>query len=301
MKNRPASVVFKGLTMPIARLVSGQDTEPRSLRFAVRGSHLSCSLLVLLTTLMTLPVSAADQKTVADLTSKSGYIFLGTVRQTHAATPTVPLEPTTAIVLVDRVLDGVKEIGDLKGKEVTVRLVPREKVERGKPLVFFTYGYSFGKSVGLAEVGSLPAEEAEALSKQVREARQTSADQAVQRRLETAELVVLATAGEPRPTEDVRRPDVDEHDALWWVASLKVEKTLKGAVDGDTVSVLFARNTDYRWFRSPKIHAGEHAIYLLHRDQDREHGMKGFFVVDKSDVVPAEDLERIQRLLKTAK
>ena len=67
------------------------------------------------------------------------------------------------------------------------------------------------------------------------------------------------------------------------------------------VSVLFARNTDYRWFRSPKIHAGERAIYLLHRDQDREHGMKGLFVVDRSDVVPAEDLERIQRLLKTAK
>jgi hypothetical protein len=250
---------------------------------------------------MPLPAAAADSKTVADLTSKSGYIFLGTVRKTRAATPTVPQEPTTAIVLVERVLDGAREIGDLKGKEVTVRLLPQEKVESGTSRVFFTYGYSFGQSVGLAEVGSLSAAEAEALTRQVQEARRAVADQAVQRRLETAELVVLATAGEPRPTEDVKRPDVDEHDPLWWVASLKVEKTLKGTLDGEAVSVLFARNTDYRWFRSPKIHAGERAIYLLHRDQDREHGMKGLFVVDRSDVVPAEDLERIQRLLKTAK
>lgn len=301
MRNCPVSVVIQPLAMPLARLVSVPDTERRSIRFAVPGSRLGCCLLVWLTTLTQLTVSAADTKTVSDLTGKSGYIFLGTVRKTHAATPTVPQEPTTAIVLVDRVLDGVKEIGDLKGKEVTVRLLPQEKVETGKALVFFTYGYSFGKSVGLAEVGSLPAAEAEALSKQVPEARQTFADQAVQKRLETAELVVLATAGEPRPTEDIKRPDVDEHDALWWVAPLKVEKTLKGALDGDSVSVLFARNTDYRWFRAPKIHAGEHAIYLLHRDQDREHGMKGFFIVDSSDVAPAEDLERIQRLLKTAK
>ena len=82
---------------------------------------------------------------------------------------------------------------------------------------------------------------------------------------------------------------------------MKVERVEKGTLPSEALSVLFARNVDYRWFNSPKIHAGEHAIYLLHLDQDRERGMKGYFVVDKSDVVPAEDLDRVRRLIKTQK
>lgn len=266
----------------------------------VRRNRLSCSLLMILLAILTQPqVSAVDPATVSDLISKSGYIFQGTVKKLHAATPTVPLEPTTVIVLVDRVLDGGKEMGDLKGKEVTVRLLPAEKVQTGTSLVFFTYGYSFGKSVGLAEVGSLSAAETETVFKQVREARQMLVDQALQKRLQEAALVVVATAGEPKPTEETKRPDKDEHDPLWWVAPLKVEKVIKGNPPNEPLSVLFARNTDYRWFNSPKIHADERAIYVLQLDQDRDRGMRGYFVVDKYDVVLVEDLDRVQRLLKT--
>jgi hypothetical protein len=262
------------------------------------GSISITRLAILLAILTSRTVSATDMATVATLTSKSGYIFQGTVRKLHASTPTVPLEPTSAVVVVERVLDGTRELGDLKSQEVTVRLLPEEKVRSGTSLVFFTYSYSQGKSVGLAEVGALPGSEAEALSKQIREARQMFADQALQKRLETAALVVVATAGEPRPTEEVRAPNKDEHDPLWWMAPLKVEKTLKGALTSEVVSVLFARNTDYRWFRAPKIHANQHSIFLLHPDQDREHGMKGYFVLDPADVVPVEDLDQVQVLLK---
>ncbi len=270
-------------------------------RLKPSGVRLSCFLPVLLAILCPLAGVAADFATVSNLTSKSGYIFVGRVRQIHAATPSVPLEPGTAIVLVERVLDGTKEIGDLKGKEVTVRLLPEERVQRGVPLVFFTYGYSFGKSVGLAEVGSLPAVDIDTLAGQIREARQMFADEPLQKRLQQAALVVVGTAGEPKPTEETKLPEKDEHDPLWWEAPLKVEKVLKGNPPGESLSILFARNTDYRWFRSPKIHAGERAIYLLHLDQDRERGIapKGYFVVDPSDVVPVEDVARVERLLKT--
>ena len=301
MRNRPASILISATVLPAARLVPIPKTNRKPHRLKASRTGVCLSFLVLLLTLIPSAVSAAESATVANLTSKSGYIFLGTVRQLHAASPTVPIEPTTAIVLVNRVLDGTKEIGDLKGKEVTVRLLPEEKVQAGASLVLFTAGYSFGTSVGLAEVGSLPATDIETLAQQIREARQTFADEALQKRLQVAVLVVLATAGEPRPTEEIKRPDIDEHDPLWWVAPLKVEKVEKGTFTGEGLSVLFARNTDYRWFRSPKIHAGERAIYLLHPDQDREHGMKGYFVIDKSDVVPVEDLDRVQRLLKTTR
>jgi hypothetical protein len=298
MRNRLTSIVVRGLATSAARLA---PMKRKPSHFTGLGIRTHCSLLALLTILVPRPVSATDSATVANLTGKSGYIFQGTVKKLHAATPTVPLESTTAIVLVNRVLDGTKEIGDLKGKEVTVRLLPEDRVQSGMSLVFFTYGYSFGKSVGLAEVGALPGTETEALSAQVREARQVSADQALQSRLETSVLVVLATAGEPQPTEEIKLPNIDEHDPLWWMAPLKVEKVVKGKLTSEALSVLFARNVDYRWFNAPKIHAGQHAIYLLHPDQDREHGMKGYFVVDKSDVVPAEDLDRVERLLKTKK
>ena len=281
----PASVTHPIPTMPI----------PARTRRHWRGWDLTILVAVLLPS----GLFATDAATVANLTAKSGYIFQGTIQKLRAATPTVPVEASTAIVQVSKVIDGSKDIGNFQGKEVTVRLLAPEKVRAGSSLVFFTRAYFFGKTVGLAEVGMLPDDELETLSRQIADARQASADAALSKQLETAALVVVATAGEPKPTEEIKRPDKDEHDPLWWVVPLKVERVEKGASRGESVSVFFAYNTDYKWFRSPKIHAGQRAIFLLHPEAREAYGLKGFFVVDKFDVVSLEDLQQVQRLLKT--
>jgi hypothetical protein len=52
---------------------------------------------------------------------------------------------------------------------------------------------SAGESLGLEEVGTLPAEDAKELSGRVREARQELADEALSKRLATAQFVILGT------------------------------------------------------------------------------------------------------------
>jgi len=77
-----------------------------------------------------------------------------------------------------------------------------------------------------------------------------------------------------------------------------VESVEKGSPSGEALSVFFARNVDYRWFHSPKVQAGERAVYLLHTDQKEAYRLKGFFVVDELDVVRVQDIQRVRELIK---
>src|SRR5437773_2070657 len=95
--------------------------------------------------------SAAPDKRFVDLVSRSGFIFKGTVKKLGAATPSVPVEKATAVVAVDEVLEAPRGLADRAGQEVTVRLADAKAAREGAQLVFFTWQYLAGKSVGVAE------------------------------------------------------------------------------------------------------------------------------------------------------
>lgn len=232
----------------------------------------------------------------------SGFIFLGTVRAVGKSTPTVPAEPRTAVVMVDQILESPEAIGNVKGREVTVRFREPGKVRPGDSIIFFTHVYSAGTSLGLDEAGWLPAGEvqgAAAFRERIGEARRELADEALANRLSSAVLVVLATAGQPRPTEEALKPPISEHDPLWWASPLKVETVLKGQPENQPVLANFPSSIDILWERSPRLKGGERGIFLLQplRESDKRYFTPGLFLVDELDFQSPDQLERVRKLL----
>jgi hypothetical protein len=233
---------------------------------------------------------------MTDLVRRSGLIFEGTVKAVGASTPTVVREPNTAVVVVDRVLEALPPVGNIKGKEVTVRLKDPNKMRPGQSATFFTFVYSAGKSLGVEEVGTLPAERLDALTNEIRGVRQALADQAIAARIASAELVVVGTVGEARPTDAARERE-GEHDPLWWRAPVKVEAALKGNPGNAPVFVNIATSDDPAWMRAPKPKPGDAGIFLLQPDREKRFRVPGLFLIDPLDVQNRSELDRVRRLL----
>jgi hypothetical protein len=230
----------------------------------------------------------------------SGLIFRGTVRAVGRSTPTVPAETRTAVVVVERIVERDPGLGNVTGQEVTVRFREAAKLQAGQSAVFFTRIYSAGTSLGLDEVGWLPATEAEGVDAKVGEARAALADEALARRLESAELVVVGVVGvvgRLRPTEEAGQIPGSEHDPLWWQAPIRVDSVEKGNMPGSlaTAVACFAGSIDILWQQAPRLHEGESAIFLLQPGRDPRFPAPG--LVDPLDVLSREQLDRVRRLL----
>jgi hypothetical protein len=237
-----------------------------------------------------------------DVVRNSGFIFQGTVKAPGRSTPTVPTEPRTAIVVVNRILEAPAALGNVTGREVTVRFRKPGQLKAGESAVFFTYVYSAGTSLGLDEVGWLSTAEtkqAGALESRVRAARQELADEALSRRLASAVLVVVATSGEPRPTEQALGPHDGEHDPLWWAAPIRIESVEKGQPGNSPAIANFPKSIDVLWERSPRLKEGQKGIFLLQPPGPQPwFRTPGLFLVDPLDLQGPEELERVRRLLK---
>src|SRR5439155_1880267 len=117
-----------------------------------------------------------------DIVSRSGVIFIGTLKAIGEATPTMVRSPNSAIVTVDRVIDAEPQVGHLAGKDVTVRLRNPRIMRVGSRAVFYTYVQAAGASLGLVEVASEPVGQQASVESRVKDARQAIADQALARR-----------------------------------------------------------------------------------------------------------------------
>jgi hypothetical protein len=269
-------------------------------KWVIAESLRSCAprgcLCVLILLLAADRVTLAQPDSFVDLVRRSGFIFQGTVKAIGESTPAVVREPNSAIVSVDRVLESQPPAGSQTGRDVTVRLRRPSEIRPGQTATFFTYVYAGGKSLGVEEVGILPADDPRSLEDRIRAARQTLADQALTRRLQSAELVVVGVVGEVSPAPGTRNPE-SEHDPLWWRAPIRVTSVEKGRASARVV-VNFATNFDYLWALAPKPKAGETGIYLLQPDSEKKYRVSGFFLIDALDALPTSELERVRRLLK---
>jgi hypothetical protein len=261
-----------------------------------RAAGLKAAVLVLLAAAAVLAWPGQVTKPYVELVRNSGFIFVGTVKRLNAATPTVVRERNTVVVTVERNVEALPPVGDMKGKDVTVRLGLREKVDDGQRVTFFTYLYSAGASLGLQSVGMLPADDESASKDRVRAARQVIADEALSKRLSSATLVVLGRVVDAGPAQGTRERE-GEHDPMWWRATIAVEAALKGRVDSGTVTAIFASSDDRGWFMSPKPKRGDIGIYLLQPGRGKQFTVKGLYLIDPLDALDRSELDRVRRLL----
>lgn len=248
--------------------------------------------------LLALPV--AQQPSFVETVRRSGFIFVGTVKRVGAATATIVREPSSAVVVVDHVLEALPPVGNPTGHDVTVRLRDPQKTRPGDRAAFFTYVHSAGETLGLVEVASESPDQPEALVRRIRNARETLADEALARRLASAELVVVGVFGEAKLTDAARDP-VGEHDPLWWRAPIRVASFEKGRAPNEPVYVHIARNVDFLWALAPKPKAGEERIFLLQPDREKRFRVSGLFLVHPLDALPKSELERVRRLLRASR
>jgi hypothetical protein len=239
-------------------------------------------------------VAAAD---VARLSRVSGFVFAGEVERTNASTVAL-VRPTKqiAVVRVREVLKAPADFGPRKGKRVTVRL--KGTARKGQRAVFFTVGWVSGDGLAVQEMGRQPATDIGTIRKQMDEAEQRDELSSLRKRVGAAEAVVLGKVAETRPFRDKESPPGSEHDPLWRLAVVVVERAEKGEVkEGERVTVAYASSDDVMWFRAPKPVQGQQAVFLLQRRRLEELGETALAVVEPIDVRPPEELERIRSVI----
>ncbi len=124
----------------------------------------------------------------------------------------------------------------------------------------------------------------------VLEAGQRLADEALRSHADDAEAVLVGRV----TAIEKAGPDVaSEHDPDWWRATIAVDHSEKGTLDGP-VQVLFANSRDVMWARTPKLAAGQEGLWLLHRTTGDEAALAPFSVLDTDDAHPADDLDRLR-------
>lgn len=262
-----------------------------------RATALPALALALLAVALAASAARAQEPTLLDNVRRAGFTFVGTVKTLGAATASIVREPNSAVVTVDRVLEALPPLGNPKGHEVTVRLRDPQKFRSGDRAIFFTYVHSAGATLGLVEVASQAAEQADDVERGIREARATLADEALARRLASAERVVVGVFGEAKPVDPAHEPD-SEHDPMWWQAAIRVRTVEKGPPAREPVVVNFAHSDDVVWADAPKPRAGAEGIFLLQPDREKRFKISGLFLVDPLDALPASELDRVRRLLK---
>jgi hypothetical protein len=120
----------------------------------------------------------------------------------------------------------------------------------------------------------------------------------------------VAVAGVVRSVRrlDVRDNErVSEHDPEWAAAEVVIESVLQGKPRIEkTLTVFFASSRDGLYTQWPKLREGQRAIVLAQRSDPRlkiafersRLNPAGPFVVDRADVQPPEQLERVRRLTR---
>jgi hypothetical protein len=245
------------------------------------------------------------QTSMTDLTRHSSIIFSGRVEKPEASTTGLPASKDTAIVRIDEVLFQPASLAPLSRQAVTVRFRQGGAPAIGQQAVFFTTLYAGGESIGLDAVGvvrDMPPDNAKAT---LAKARDVILDEDIAARVATSPLVV---AGVVRAVRRLPVPDnerVSEHDPEWALAELSIDSNVKGALPNQkTMTVYFASSRDALYTLWPKLREGDRVVVIAQRSDPRleiafERSRvkpEGPFVVDRADVQPAAELERVRRL-----
>ncbi len=242
-----------------------------------------------------------SRETLPELFGGSTFIFVGKVVRPKSANVRLLAEAANAsTVLVDQVIQATPVMRGLTQHEVT--LVGDhdglDAPEQGQPFLFFTNGLVYGEAVAVREVGRL-APSSEAL-REVAALMQRAGDRPLIERTATAALIVTGRVVGLRPAERRAAP-ASEHDPDWWIATVLVLSVIRGGKQAKDVEVVFANSRDIAWYKSPKLHAGDSGIFLLHKPADSKEGAVStgrYEVTDGLDFLPADQLGAVKSAIE---
>jgi len=258
-------------------------------------------LWVLLTFPAALALQAPDaaRTNTERLAAQSNFIFQGTVQRLDDSTEgQVPASPSTAVVRVEKLIQGADIASNVTGKEITVMLLKPRSVTVGRSVLFFSNVAVVGKSVAVKEVGHVDATRGSGQPAQAVDYAASKAQRALQQRVAGADLVVTGTVASVRAAERKTALPPSEHDPEWTEAIVTVQSTEKGSAP-QRVVVWFPASDDIGWFRAPKLKEGQAAVFLLRRA--RERGLQGFTALDPLDVQPAAERDRVRRMIRAVR
>ncbi len=233
-----------------------------------------------------------------ELVSQSTFIFEGTVTKLQAATmPAVPVSDNTIVVKVGKIYHGQEFLGDYSGREITVLVKDPRALRVGEQATFFAQGWLLGEGVAVREVGRLERGRLMGLRKQIAATRQSIADQDLQKRIASADVVVVGKVSNVKTVEPRRPGPITEHDPQWQEATLEVGTVLQGDASLRKILVLFPGTLDVAWVRVPKFKVGQEGVWILVKDRK----LKAYTALDPLDFQPKNQLDRVRDLIKRTK
>lgn len=233
------------------------------------------------------------------LTRAAQLVFRGTIQKVGASNlDIVQADSSTAVVRVDEVLKGGGSLGDLTGREITVKLAQPGTATPGEQAVFFTNGWLYGQTLAVVEVGRLHGDAA-LLRGQVAAAVRQAADDELRGRLAGAVLIVAGKVVEthPAPVAGSQVGEGSEHDPQWWEAVVQVDTVFKGNPTAQRVSFFYPTSQDVVWSEAPKPSVGADGIWLLFRDQLPDLGLNGYTALKPWNLLPRGQADTVRRLL----
>jgi hypothetical protein len=240
------------------------------------------------------------------------FVFFATVRQPGGSQVEMleSEEYPTAVVRVDEVISAPEAVGDLTGREITVRLSDPRTLRRGSRYLFAATSLHYGDQIAVTEVGHLPV--GRRVERQVREAllneKLRHFDEALEDRLRLSSTIVYGVVLRVEPIPPEARGPADtlgEAAPGFRAAVLKAWRTLKGRPDEEP-HVIFPFPRTQKWSEVPLFVEGEEGVWILQaaRGQTLAAGSVkvpdvagGFTALDPLDFQAPGLLGRIEVLL----
>jgi hypothetical protein len=265
--------------------------------------------------------TSAQEESVAALAQRSAIVVAGKVVRVNASLePMQAASSNTIVITISRMYAGAEIAGDQKGRMATVLLShPSPNAKPGTEALFFGNPRFIGKSLTIADEGELFGGAASAANVGLEATVQTRRDQPLVERMVSASSIFRGKVEGEHPITVAdqpgeRREPASEHDPEWWVASVRVLTSLRGATEGALVNVIFPASRDVMWFNAPKLKEGQESIFITHAPERsderlmRAPGVAAFLerqpaelVNQPFDVAPASDEARVRALLTKAR
>lgn len=237
-----------------------------------------------------------DQKSIAELTQRAGFIFQGTVEKLQSATMSVvPITDSTVVVRVDEIFRATPNLGDFTGKDITVQLTTPHKPRIGNKLIFFTEGWLYGNSIAVLEIRRFQVNDANAsLRTEITNEIQKLPDNELQKRVIHAEIIVVGKVLKSQAAVLYRPSRMTEHEPDWWEADIDVQSLEKGTYSKKIITIYFPHSVDIMWYHAPKYYIGQEGIWLLHTSQIEGTNAEFYTALNPLDFQPKQKLERIR-------
>ena len=262
--------------------------------------------------------ASAQDESARALAERSSIVVAGTVTKAEASLePLQAPSERTVVIKISRMYAGAEIAGDQKGRTATVVLSrPSTTIKAGTEAVFFGNPRFVGKSLTIASEGELMAGAATAAKADLELGMQARRDQPLRERLAVASSVFHGKVESERAISsgadqaNKSREPPSEHDPEWHVASVRVVDALRGSEKGALVNVIFSASRDIMWVNSPKLKAGQEALFITQKPDKgdtrlmRAPGVAAFLEKQSAEVVsqpfdtlPTSDDARIRNLL----